>query len=278
MKKILAPVDFGDTTASVVAYATQLARALDTSVELIHTQQSSGDPGERELEAAATRAIERRLAGLVESNAALADTGTVPISVRAVASRSRDYTTDGILAAAAHADLIVMGQTESRGMWRFMVGDTTGAVIDRAPCPVLMVPAATAFALPYGVEFVLGGHLPDAAGLAPLKWLARELAFRLTVQQIVYPAGDTGREALEAELGALCAEYTVNQDRTRLPKYLERRFSNFSADWLCVYHERRTAFAKGLLADAAQRIAAIAPVPTLVLVDASERPAERVGR
>ncbi|MFP4144602.1 MAG: universal stress protein, partial [Phycisphaeraceae bacterium] len=157
---ILVPVDFSAITDAVVQQAARFGRALNARLELIHVitpeqiqsawaeadslpwfgpviigEPTSLEPAQEEVVSAALQAERDRLQqyqedleaeGLkVRGRIALGDTPAGKICEEAKSSR---------------ASLIVMGSHGHGALYHLLMGSVSEGVINRAPCPVLVVP------------------------------------------------------------------------------------------------------------------------------------------
>lgn len=140
MKTILVPVDFSDVTEKVVATATSLAGAFDSSVILVHVAEPEPqfvgyDPGPLGVRVSVPvdpQVDQRRLEALKQkfdgaNVLALNVEGSVP-----------DEILD--LALEHAATVIVMGSHGHGAFYNLFVGSVTQAVLKGAACPVLIVP------------------------------------------------------------------------------------------------------------------------------------------
>jgi nucleotide-binding universal stress UspA family protein len=143
MKTIIAPIDFSKATAAVIDTAATLAATMDARVVLLHFVQPliiTSDYGLtmdhfKETIVTSEKHAARRLADLRETLRAknIPNVETIQISAPA---RS------GIVeqAKALKADYIVMGTHGHTAFYDLVIGSTTQHVINKAPCPVVIVP------------------------------------------------------------------------------------------------------------------------------------------
>lgn len=144
MKTILTPVDFSPATRAVLATALELARTMDGNVVLFHAVQPpviTTDYGlsvdvMRETLALTEAAAKKQLAHLEKLVAAKG----VAVSSRLASG----FAAGNIIEAAkkVRAAYIVLGSHGHTAVYDLLVGSTTHAVIKKAPCPVVIVPAA----------------------------------------------------------------------------------------------------------------------------------------
>lgn len=143
MKTILVPVDFSRATESVVAQATELARALNARIVLLHVIQPPVITSEyapmmeniAEIIAAGEKAAARHLARLQEQlQRGIITTETVQLNGVPMPNIVEQAETLG-------ADYIVMGSHGHSAFYDLLVGSTTHGVLMRASCPLVIVPA-----------------------------------------------------------------------------------------------------------------------------------------
>jgi nucleotide-binding universal stress UspA family protein len=145
MKTILTPVDFSPATRAVIATALELARTTGGNVVLLHAVQPpviTTDYGlsvevMRETLALSEAAAKKQLAHLEKLVAAKGV---------AVSSRLTNGFAAGNIVETARkvrASYIVLGSHGHTAVYDLLVGSTTHAVIKKATCPVVIVPAAT---------------------------------------------------------------------------------------------------------------------------------------
>ena len=143
MKTILAPVDFSPATAAVVVQATALARLLQARLVLLSVVQAPVIVSEftpmmgntTEFVDAAQQAANERLQKLRQE---------LPADLPAVVTETVTGMAAEAIAEAARrsaADYIVMGSHGHTAFYDLVIGSTTHGVIQRAKCPVVIVPA-----------------------------------------------------------------------------------------------------------------------------------------
>lgn len=144
MKTILTPVDFSAATRGVLAAAVDLARATGGRILLLHAVQPpviTTDYGlsiemMRETLALSEKAARKQLAHIEKQVSAKG----VPVASRLAAG----FAAGNILEQAkkTRAAYIVLGSHGHTAVYDLLVGSTTKAVLKKAPCPVVLVPAA----------------------------------------------------------------------------------------------------------------------------------------
>jgi universal stress protein A len=126
VRRILFPTDYSDISANAGRTAAQMARHFDARLHVVHVVPPVTDPGPAE---ALPRAVAHLGPGLDIVTATV--TGRPALEIVHYARRH-------------HIDLIVMGTHGRTGVSRALLGSVAEAVVRRAPCRVLTVPAAAA--------------------------------------------------------------------------------------------------------------------------------------
>jgi nucleotide-binding universal stress UspA family protein len=144
MKTIVALVDFSDVTTRVIEQATQLAKAFQSKVTLLHVVPEQPavvelglasptvfqPPSERKIEADYNRLLDLR--------DSLADSG-VNITVHQLERAGVGRVLEQCKGLAA--ELIVMGSHHHSALYHLLAGTFTSTVLKHATCPVMVVPA-----------------------------------------------------------------------------------------------------------------------------------------
>lgn len=144
LKLILVPTDFSDASEAALRAAVQLSLTFHTAIEVFHVDI---DPAlvlpppvglvsvpflfERVLGEAAER-LERIVAEVRQAGVTCSSAEELGRSHSAIVERAR----------LASAGLIVMGSHPRHGLTHVLLGSVAEKVVQHAPCPVLVVPAA----------------------------------------------------------------------------------------------------------------------------------------
>jgi universal stress protein A len=144
-KRILVPIDFSEHSKKTVLYATRFAARFNASVQLLHVfeipdyagtplgrQPQTCNQFKSQVDAAEQDARE---------NLSVYETQLLNAGVKAEAYVRVGYPFDEIVQMAKHftVDLIIIGSHGYTGITRLLVGSTAERVVERAPCPVLVV-------------------------------------------------------------------------------------------------------------------------------------------
>ena len=187
MKTILVPTDF--SVASITAFRYALALANDTDIQEvrlvsvyqqpINFRDDAGYIGT--LEAEKSRKIcEARLIDFIN-----VENARSPLTVLVTHEAIHGEVTDGIVAAACHADiqLIVLGKSEENDALDKWLGRTATAVAQKATRPILLVLEGTQYApikhILYTCDF-LAAHFDLQAENVVAKW-AKQLGAHVDV-------------------------------------------------------------------------------------------------
>lgn len=149
MNKILVPVDFSPSAANALAYAIALAQPFDAEIILLHVNSPSlSDPNVLFFSPGPVfsneNQIRERLQQLASRQLAAAAAGKLSIRCEVRAGGASDE----ILAFcdAQRPNLVVMGMSGKKEVASRLLGSTASWVMQRAACPVLVVPETAQFA------------------------------------------------------------------------------------------------------------------------------------
>jgi nucleotide-binding universal stress UspA family protein len=143
MKTIIALVDFSDITGRVVEQATLHARTYGARLILVHvvpaepTVVEFGIASPTLLQPPSERRIEKEYNQLLNLRDSLADSG-VPVSAQQL--EQADIRKVVELCHNLEADLIVVGTHHHSALYQFFIGTYTADILEKAHCPVLVVP------------------------------------------------------------------------------------------------------------------------------------------
>ena len=134
LKKILAPTDFSDLSASGVRYACRLAGDMGAEVIILNVDvlDESNHVDKREMEQHT-----KQLADFVGEKLGDASAG---LRMRQLVDAGQPCGAIVDCAEKEGVDLIVMSSHGRSGLSRMLVGSVTDRLVRTAPCPVLVVP------------------------------------------------------------------------------------------------------------------------------------------
>lgn len=143
MKSILVAVDFSEITERVLKATINLAKAVDSTVMLIHVAPREPDVFGRQL----TRKVitqpvpedvRERYDSLMNCAKRLEDAGVTVTPLLVRGDRVRAVMRE---VEREKADLIVMGAHGRGGLYKRLVGSVSEGVMREARCPVLIIPS-----------------------------------------------------------------------------------------------------------------------------------------
>jgi len=144
MKTILTPIDFSDASSPVIDASVELAQQINADLVLLHVVTAPVVASEyglvmenvSEIISAAEKVSATKLQHLCEQFAAR------NITVRSRQELSTPVESILSIAAEEKASYIVMGSHGHSALYDLLVGSTTHGVLNKAPCPVLIIPSA----------------------------------------------------------------------------------------------------------------------------------------
>src|SRR5579859_6993131 len=140
LRRILVPVDFRGTTAEALRYAAAFAREYRATIILLHVVVPDGSHVKRNI--SKERLIEE-LCEVGESQIRqLVDViwgDEIAVDIVVASGKPEVQIVNG--AREMKADMIIMASLGTIGSWGFFHRSTLAKVVQRAPCPVLVVPA-----------------------------------------------------------------------------------------------------------------------------------------
>lgn len=148
INSILVPVDFSDVSTNAFRYALRLADHLDASIDLLHVvPDTDGSLVSLSLTARLVTIGEEKLATFFAAGIK-AEAGKLKLvpSVQTFVKKGRLRASIRQHVTANHTNLIVMGtHGENQALADELFGSNTSILVNRAPCPVLVVPKEFAF-------------------------------------------------------------------------------------------------------------------------------------
>lgn len=137
LKKILAPVDFSNSSRKALAYAECFARQFNAELILLHVQESP--PPQVEILEGALMDTTVYQAAADELAAWRREFG-LRVSSKAVVRGGKSAHKEIVSAAEeGNVDLIILGNRGRTGLARAFLGSTAESVVRNAHCPVLVI-------------------------------------------------------------------------------------------------------------------------------------------
>jgi len=161
METILCPTDFSPASQNVLHYAAQLSRQVSARLVLFHNIYEPADTvfvttggasyAEPIRDFDYRQALQQKLNNLkAKLERENGDIGT-DYEIRLAYGLSKE--TIPQVAEEIHADMIIMGKEQVKGLEKILIDSVTEAVIKQASCPVLIIPHKTHFKPPQKVVF-----------------------------------------------------------------------------------------------------------------------------
>jgi len=196
MKIILFPTDFSPSADNALSYATGLCEAMNAKLVLLHawhvpafaTQVPSETFSEEKVRAEASAHFQKYKANRLLKGHKI----TVEEHVKS------GFAVDTIVSEAKEckADLIVMGTKGASGLEEVFIGSNTASVMEKAPCPVLAVPADAKFHPPKKIAFATNYSGNDFDALKFIASIASPFQAELVVVHISNIIADDYQEDL----------------------------------------------------------------------------------
>lgn len=158
IRQILLPTDFSDLAHEAAACARSLADACGATLHVLHVIERvpAAMPGPNGGGIALTVPGPEALAAAQDATARFIrdHVGDLDVPVVTRVLEGAPYVQIARYAADASIDLIVIGTHAHGVVKRIFLGSTSKAVLEHAPCPVLMVPLAAAESAEVSAETV----------------------------------------------------------------------------------------------------------------------------
>lgn len=270
MKRILVALDFGPSTEALISFAGNLANDFAADVQLIHVHKLFSDHGFTPASFLAEKEILNELQIAANTISILtADTVKTRYQI------AYDTVESSILNAAKDVDLILVGQTLNKGLWRFITGDISEGIVENASCPVLVIPPKTNWVSPTNLTVAADRYeVPDAC-ISFLAHLKKPYDSKVNVfHQSGLPLMELPSLSVEKfkSIGAhVQEEYSFDS----LTNYLLDCAEKSLANWLVVIHHRRPRWKEWLSRNESEKIADASTIPVLILPDLNPVPEEK---
>jgi nucleotide-binding universal stress UspA family protein len=141
-KRILVPTDFSDPSSEALAMAMAFAQLAGATLDLVHVAVEATYALPPPVDVASvpidmTRVMERAAEGLAAEEKRVRATGIATDSATLIGRPDSEIVSR---ATATKADLIIMGTHGRSGLAHALLGSVAERVVQRSPCPVLIVP------------------------------------------------------------------------------------------------------------------------------------------
>lgn len=144
MKRILVPVDFSSISDEVVASAARMARRLGWPMTLLHVAPREPDMfGVQLVRREVREPVPEDVAEAYEALQNYARRARDEEGVECDVLMVRGMPVPTILSEARRLDveLIIVGAHDRKSLFRKLLGSVSAGVLERAPCPMLVIPA-----------------------------------------------------------------------------------------------------------------------------------------
>lgn len=175
------------------------------------------------------------------------------------------------IAEEEKVDMIVMGASGISGLERVVLGSNAGALAEKAPCPVLIVPSHASVKMPERILFATDfKNLSNVHILDPLRSMAEKFNSDLMLLHIYKEdrkEEDTGIEMVEGlsdYFGLSKFDYFFLEDDDTI-KGIEDFVSGYSADMLTLVAQERNFFQRLFHKSVTKELLVHSKIPLLIL-------------
>jgi len=196
MKKILVPTDFSEAASQAVEFASLISQSWSAELTLL----SVYTPAVSRYNMVSPLLVDEVAQAIAERNEKLQQIANIIAQeypgVTCHTEVGIGETVEGILAASrsAMSDLIIMGTQGASNIEKVLLGSNAAEVIEKADCPVLVVPGNTEIRLPKKIVFATDYAHSDIEGARMVASMAQVFEAIITFIHIT-----KNEEVLEAE-------------------------------------------------------------------------------
>ncbi len=275
MKKILYPTDFSETAENAFIFALQVADHLGASITTLHAFNKP-DVSQVNLPGMLSEVYES-----IDLDAFESYEDEVPI-LRDIASDNGYYhvpmvhvleegaPVSAILRTANRdkADLIVMGATGAGAMEAFFFGTVSGKVLEKAHCPVIVVPDSAEFdGLINHIGIATNFSEHDAELVEAVREFQKHMGGQLHVIHINTSNDDDVKERMDAFFEPWKNDKSISYeciDHKDVNEGLEQAMDDLNIDLLAILSHRRTWFDELFEVNRAKELSYSSSIPLLV--------------
>lgn len=187
IQRILVPTDFEDASLHAFEYALQLAKILGAELKLLHVYQDV-QANETYIPPSFVASLRKEKTDKAYKQldeyvtAAQAKEEAVQVSCMLRSGRAAPEIVEA--ASEANSDLIIMGTEGSQSRSAHILGSVAAEAIQRAGCPVLIVPTSAEIKPIGNMMYALGLESNDPAVIGHLSWLADAIGSKLICTNI----------------------------------------------------------------------------------------------
>lgn len=183
-------------------------------------------------------------------------------------------------AEGAKMDLIIMGTEGASGINRVLFGSNTAAVIERAPCPVLVVPALTKPSIPRKIVFATDYHDNDMQSMKAVTKLATQFKAEVLIVHVTKERMKSDSDLIEQFSKAVAKDtgtkepfyYVMTHDDVQ--KGIDLFVDSVGADLIALSSRKRNIFEKLFDKSITKKMAYHARLPLLVFHSDVDEPSD----
>jgi nucleotide-binding universal stress UspA family protein len=210
--KVLIPTDFSNNAGHAINYASLLGQVMNANLILLHVYTPPVTRGNVVYSLIAEE-IDRMMKEATEKLLTISSTLSENYGLSCEYRVRMGSPVDEIVMEAenSHTDLIVMGTLGASGLTKMVFGSNTVAVIERATCPVLVVPANATLALPKKIVFATDYEDSDIQTVKELIKITRRLKAEFILLHVSKENLRSDRDLIEDFSKAVATEVHVVQ-------------------------------------------------------------------
>lgn len=187
MRTIIVATDFSAAATNAFNYATGLAKETGVRIIFFHAFHVPVPATEMPVIVVTPEELEEENLRRLEQEASTARQREPALQIDIAARAGFPVEEINRLAKEVSADLIVMGMHEMGKMNELFIGSTTTDVIEKTPCPVLVIPENVSFSKPEVIAFASDFKDVPGQSLNIMKELAHLFHARVDVLNVVKP-------------------------------------------------------------------------------------------
>lgn len=281
MKEILVLTDLSANAENAAQYAVMLSSKLNSNIFLFNTflnaiiiPNYTGGPasvdGIIELEDESKNKLELLADKLAVSISHLPSTAYKPKIKWQLGEGSLNNNIDE-LARSQKPEMIIMGARTDSALEHIFIGSDTSAVIEKADCPVLVVPKIYTWKKIEKIVLATDFDEADIKAIEFLTKLGRVMEFKLEIVHVTLPGNEETSQLNEINFKDRIADfhYAPLTYKTIKGQDVINRLNRFChethADILTITHHKHSFFARLVLTSLTQKALSHQKIPLLVL-------------
>lgn len=269
--KILIPTDFSNNAGHALNYAALLGQVMNADLILLHVYTppvTRGNVAYPLVNEEIGRMMNEATEKLLTISSALSENYGISCEHRVrMGSPVGEIVNE---AENSHVDLIVMGTLGASGLAKMVFGSNTASVMERATCPVLVVPADSALVLPVKIVFATDYDDNDIHTMKQLVNITKRLKAEFTLLHVSKDNVRSDHDLIEHFSKAVAEEVNIDQPyyyvmhHENTQKGIEHFVDSVGADLLAVSMRKRGIFEKLFGSSLSKKMAYQARLPLLV--------------